>query len=143
MQPNTYAVQAAIAALHMRAPRYRDTDWPQTAGRYEVLIRIHPSPVVELNHAVAESIVDGPERVLRLVDTVAQRGELDAYRMLPAVRADLLRRLGRREGAIEAYQQALKSMEDEPERRFIAAGLAVLAYQKIGSPCRNRCPPFD
>jgi RNA polymerase sigma-70 factor, ECF subfamily len=127
VQPNTYAVQAAIAALHMRAPRYQDTDWPQIAALYEVLIRIHPSPVVELNHAVAVSMVDGPERALRLVDSIAKRGELDAYHMLPAVRADLLRRLGRREEAIEAYQQALKSVELEPERRFIATRLAELS----------------
>src|SRR5262249_48517806 len=91
VQPNTYAVHAAIAALHMRAPRYHDTDWPQIAALYEVLIRIHPSPVVELNHAVAVSMVDGPERALRLVDSIAKRGELDTYHVLPAVRADLLR----------------------------------------------------
>ena len=127
VRPNTYAVQAAIAALHMRAPRYEDTDWPQIAALYEVLVRIHPSPVVELNHAVAVSMVDGPERALRLVDSIAKRGELDAYHMLPAVRADLLRRLGRRGEAIEAYQQALKSVELEPERRFIAARLAELS----------------
>ena len=127
VRPNTYAVQAAIAALHMRAPRYEDTDWPQIAALYEVLIRIHPSPVVELNHAVAVSMVDGPERALRLVDSIAKRGELDAYHMLPAVRADLLRRLGRRKEAIEAYQQALKSVELEPERRFIAARLGELS----------------
>ena len=126
VRPNTYAVQAAIAALHMQAPRYEDTDWPQIAALYEVLVRIHPSPVVELNHAVAVSMVDGPERALRLVDSIAKRGELDAYHMLPAVRADLLRRLGRREEAIEAYQRALKSVELEPERRFIAARLAEL-----------------
>ena len=64
-RPSTYAVQAAIAALHMRAPRYEDTDWPQIAALYEVLMRIHPSPVIELNHAVAVSMVDGPERALR------------------------------------------------------------------------------
>jgi RNA polymerase sigma-70 factor (ECF subfamily) len=127
LRPNTYAVQAAIAALHMRAARYEDTDWPQIAALYEVLIRIHPSPVVELNHAVAVSMVDGPERALRLVDSIAKRGELNAYHMLPAVRADLLRRLGRRAEAIEAYQQALKGVELEPERRFLAARLAELS----------------
>jgi RNA polymerase sigma-70 factor, ECF subfamily len=127
VRPNTYAVQAAIAALHMRAPRYEDTDWPQIAALYEVLIRIHPSPVVELNHAVAVSMVDGPERALQLVDSIAKRGELNAYHMLPAVRADLLRRLGRRAEAIEAYQQALKGVELEPERRFLAARLAELS----------------
>ena len=123
VRPNTYAVQAAIAALHMRAPRYEDTDWPQIAALYEVLMRIHPSPVVELNHAVAVSMVDGPERALMLVNSIAKRGELDGYHLLPAVRADLLRRLGRREEAIEAYQQALQGAELEPERRFLAARL--------------------
>jgi RNA polymerase sigma-70 factor, ECF subfamily len=127
VRPNTYAVQAAIAALHMRAERYEDTDWPQIAGLYEVLMRIHPTPVVELNHAVAVSMVDGPERALRLVDSIAKRGELKGYHMLPAVRADLLRRLGRRTEAIEAYQQALQSAELEPERRFLAARLAELS----------------
>ena len=127
VRPNTYAVQAAIAALHMRADRYEDTDWPQIAGLYEVLMRIHPTPVVELNHAVAVSMVDGPERALRLVDSIAKRGELKGYHMLPAVRADLLRRLGRRTEAIEAYQQALQSAELEPERRFLAARLAELS----------------
>ncbi len=127
VRPNTYAVQAAIAALHMRATRYEDTDWPQIAGLYEVLMRIHPTPVVELNHAVAVSMVDGPERALRLVNSIAKRGELKGYHMLPAVRADLLRRLGRRTEAIEAYQQALQSAELEPERRFLAARLAELS----------------
>ena len=119
LRPNTYAVQAAIAALHMRAARYEDTDWPQIAALYEVLIRIHPSPVVELNHAVAVSMVDGPERALRLVDSIAKRGELNAYHMLPAVRADLLRRLGRRAEAIEAYQQALKGVELERDQTLV------------------------
>jgi RNA polymerase sigma-70 factor, ECF subfamily len=127
VRPNTYAVQAAIAALHMRASRYEDTDWPQIAALYEVLMRIHPSPVVELNHAVAVSMVDGPERALQLVDSLAKRGELGTYHMLPAVRADLLRRLGRREEAIEAYREALQSVELEPERRFLAARLAELS----------------
>jgi RNA polymerase sigma-70 factor, ECF subfamily len=127
VRPNTYAVQAAIAALHMRAERYEDTDWPQIAALYEVLMRIHPTPVVELNHAVAVSMVDGPERALRLVDSIAKRGELKDYHMLPAVRADLLRRLGRRAEAAEAYRQALRSVELEPERRFLAARLAELS----------------
>jgi RNA polymerase sigma-70 factor (ECF subfamily) len=73
------------------------------------------------------SMVDGPERALRLVDSIARRGELKDYHMLPAVRADLLRRLGRRAEAIEAYQQALQNVELEPERRFLAARLAELS----------------
>ena len=87
-RPSTYAVQAAIAALHMQAERYEDTDWPQIAALYEVLVRIHPSPVIELNHAVAVSMVDGPERALRLVDSIGKRGDLTGYHMLPAVRGD-------------------------------------------------------
>jgi RNA polymerase sigma-70 factor, ECF subfamily len=125
-RPSTYAIQAAIAALHMRAERYEDTDWPQIAALYEVLVRIHPSPVIELNHAVAVSMVDGPERALRLVDSIAQRGDLNGYHMLPAVRGDLLRRMGRRDEAITAYRQALHSAELEPERRFLSARLAEL-----------------
>jgi RNA polymerase sigma-70 factor, ECF subfamily len=126
VRPSTYAVQAAIAALHMRAPRYEDTDWPQIAALYEVLMRIHPSPVIELNHAVAVSMVAGPEPALRLVDSIGKRGELNGYHILPAVRGDLLRRLGRRTEAIAAYEQALKSVDLEPERRFLEARLAEL-----------------
>ncbi len=125
-RPSTYAVQAAIAALHMRAQRYEDTDWPQIAALYEVLMRIHPSPVIELNHAVAVAMVDGPERALRLVDSIGKRGQLNGYHVLPAVRGDLLRRLGRRDEAIAAYRQALDSVALEPERRFLAARLAEL-----------------
>src|SRR5882724_11021568 len=98
-RPQSYAVQAAIAALHARAPNYADTDWPQIAGLYEVLLRISPSPVIELNHAAAVSMVDGPGRALDLIDALAARGALDGYELLPAVRADLLRRLGHRGGA--------------------------------------------
>src|ERR1700692_831577 len=97
--PQSYAVQAAIAALHARAPSYRDTDWPQIAGLYEVLLRISPSPVIELNHAAAISMVDGPARALALIDALEARGGLDGYELMPAVRADLLRRLRRDGGA--------------------------------------------
>jgi RNA polymerase sigma-70 factor, ECF subfamily len=127
VRPSTYAVQAAIAALHMRAPRYEDTDWPQIAGLYEILMRIHPSPVIELNHAVAVSMVDGPEHALRLVDSIAERRELNGYHMLPAVRGDLLRRMGRQDEAAVAYRQALQNVDLEPERRFLAARLAELS----------------
>jgi RNA polymerase sigma-70 factor, ECF subfamily len=125
-RPNTYAVQAAIAALHMRALRYAETDWPQIAALYEVLMRIQPSPVIELNHAVAVSMVDGPERALQLVDSIGKRGALNGYHMLPAVRGDLLRRMGREDEAAAAYRHALKSVDLEPERRFLAARLAEL-----------------
>ena len=114
VRPSTYAVQAAIAALHMRAPRYEDTDWPQIAALYEVLMRIHPSPVIELNHAVAVAMVDGPERALRLVDSIGKRGELNGYHMLPAVRGDLLRRLGRRDEAIGLISRRCKASTSNP-----------------------------
>src|SRR6201994_1697671 len=124
--PQSYAVQAAIAALHARAPNYADTDWKQIAGLYEVLLRIAPSPVIELNHAAAVSMVDGPARALDLIDALTARGGLDGYEILPAVRADLLRRLGRREAAREAYLAATAATKLEPLRRLYARRLAEL-----------------
>jgi RNA polymerase sigma-70 factor, ECF subfamily len=124
--PSSYTVQAAIAALHVRAPHHEATDWPQIVGLYEVLLRIHPSPVIELNHAVAVSMVDGPARALDLLDALAARGGLDLYHLLPAVRADLLRRLGRRSEALEAYRAAIVAARLEPERRLLAKRLAAL-----------------
>ncbi|MGY4512745.1 RNA polymerase sigma factor [Bradyrhizobium sp. USDA 3650] len=119
-RPQPYAVQAAIAALHARAPSYEQTDWPQIAGLYEVLLRISPSPVIELNHAAAVSMVDGPARALDLVDATAARGGLHGYELLPAVRADLLRRLGRKEEARDAYRAATEATQLEPLRRLYA-----------------------
>jgi RNA polymerase sigma-70 factor, ECF subfamily len=125
-RPQAYAVQAAIAALHARAPSYRDTDWPQIAGLYEVLLRISPSPVIELNHAAAVSMVDGPARALDLIDALQARGGLDGYELMPAVRADLLRRLGRREEARQAYGAAMAATQLEPLRRLYARRLAEM-----------------
>jgi RNA polymerase sigma-70 factor, ECF subfamily len=125
-RPESYAVQAAIAALHARAPNYKDTDWPQIAGLYEVLLRISPSPVIELNHAAAVSMVDGPARALDLIDALEARGGLDGYELMPAVRADLLRRLGRREAASEAYRAATSATQLEPLRRLYARRLAEM-----------------
>jgi RNA polymerase sigma-70 factor (ECF subfamily) len=125
-RPEAYAVQAAIAALHARAPSYQDTDWKQIAGLYEVLLRISPSPVVELNHAAAVSMVDGPGRALDLIDALEARGGLKGYELMPAVRADLLRRLGRREAACEAYLTASAATQLDPLRRLYARRLAEL-----------------
>src|SRR5271169_6336571 len=125
-RPQSYAVQAAIAALHARAPNYQDTDWPQIAGLYEVLLRISPSPVIELNHAGAVSMVDGAARALDLIDALQARGGLKGYDLMPAVRADLLRRLGRREAAREAYLAASAATQLEPLRRLYARRLAEL-----------------
>lgn len=125
-RPQSYAVQAAIAALHARASSFADTDWPQIAGLYEVLLRIGPSPVIELNHAAAVSMVDGPARALDLVNALEARGGLKGYELLPAVRADLLRRLGRRDAAREAYLKATAATQLEPLRRFFARRIAEL-----------------
>jgi len=124
--PQSYVVQAAIAALHVRAPNYKETDWPQIAGLYEVLLRISPSPVVELNHAAAVSMVDGPARALDLIDALQARGSLDGYELLPAVRADLLRRLGRHDAAREAYLAATAATKLEPLRRLYTRRMAEL-----------------
>ena len=125
-RPQSYAVQAAIAALHARAPSYKDTDWPQIAGLYEVLLRISPSPVIELNHAAAVSMVDGPARALDLIDALDARGTLKGYDQLPAVRADLLRRLGRKDEARQAYLAATAATQLEPLRRLYARRIAEL-----------------
>jgi RNA polymerase sigma-70 factor (ECF subfamily) len=125
-RPESYAVQGAIAALHARAPSYCDTDWPQIAGLYEVLLRISPSPVIELNHAAVVSMVDGPARALDLIDAVEGRGGLDGYELMPAVRADLLRRLGRHDAARDAYRAATAATQLQPLRRFYARRLAEM-----------------
>lgn len=129
-RPESYAVQAAIAALHARAPNYKDTDWPQIAGLYEVLLRISPSPVIELNHAAVVSMVDGPARALALVDALQARGGLNGYELMPAVRADLLRRLGRHDAAREAYLAATAATQLEPLRRLYARRLAELGGER-------------
>ena len=145
-RPQSYAVQAAIAALHARAPNYRDTDWPQIAGLYEVLLRISPSPVIELNHAAAVSMVDGPARALDLIDALEARGGLEGYELLPAVRADLLRRLGRHDAAREAYLAATAATQLEPLRRLYARRLAeagLRGVRQLRPPDRERNPCRD
>jgi len=124
--PQSYTVQAAIAALHAQAPSYDQTDWRQIVGLYEVLLRIAPSPVIELNHAAAVSMVDGPARALGLVDSLAARGGLKQYDLLPAVRADLLRRLDRREEARAAYLAASDATQLVPLKRLYARRLDEL-----------------
>ena len=123
-QVSPYAVQAAIAALHVRAEDKQATDWPQIVGLYEVLLRLQPTPVIELNHAVAVSMVDGAARALDLVDSLAARGRVTQYHLLHAARGRFLQQLGRIEEAREAYGTALKTATLEPERRFLAARIA-------------------
>jgi RNA polymerase sigma-70 factor, ECF subfamily len=121
-----YALQAAIAGLHARAQRAADTDWRQIAQFYDLLLHIHPSPVVELNRAVAVAMADGAEHGLRLIDELEARGELDNYHLLPAARADLLRRLGRGTEAERAYRHALSLVTNVAERRFLEQRLTEM-----------------
>jgi RNA polymerase sigma-70 factor, ECF subfamily len=121
-----YAIEAAIAALHVRAGDKNETDWPQIVGLYEVLLRLHPTPVVELNHAAAVSMVDGPARALDLVDSLAARGEAGDYHLLHATRGNLLARLGRKNEAREAYSAALAQAKLDPERRLLTDRIAQL-----------------
>jgi RNA polymerase sigma-70 factor (ECF subfamily) len=123
-QLSPYAVQAAIAALHVRARKKEDTDWPQIVGLYEVLLRLQPSPVIELNHAVAVSMVDGAARALNLIDSLAARGGVSEYHLLHAARGHLLQQLGRSREAREAYESALALATLEPERRLLRARVA-------------------
>jgi RNA polymerase sigma-70 factor (ECF subfamily) len=121
-----YSLQAAIAALHAEAPDFDHTDWAEIAGLYDVLQQIAPSPVVELNRAVAIAMRDGPAAGLALVDGILDRGDLRDYRLSHAVRADFCRRLGKTAEAREAYQRALALTKQEPERRFLERRLAAL-----------------
>ena len=114
-QPGRYAVQAAIAALHARAPSAGETDWAQIAALYGVLTQLQPSPVVDLNRAVAIAMSEGLEKGLALVDAIT----LPGYHLLPAARADLLRRLGRHREAAASYRDALALVTNEAERRFL------------------------
>ena len=119
-----YALQAAIAAVHAEAARAEDTDWRQIAGLYDVLLRARPSPVVELNRAVAIAMGEGAERGLALIDELQARGELEQYQSLHSARADLLRRLGRREEALDAYATALSMTSQVAQRRYLERRIA-------------------
>jgi len=121
-----YQVQAAIAACHVTAPDAASTDWPQIAALYTELARLAPSPVVDLNHAVAVAMADGIPAGLALVDEITASGRLDRYHLLPATRADLLRRDGRPAEAEAAYEQALQLAPTEAERRYLTGRLREL-----------------
>ena len=125
-QISPYAVQAAIAALHVQAKAKEDTDWPQIVGLYEVLLRLQPSPVIELNHAVAVSMVDGAARALDLVDSLQARGQVSEYHLLHAARGRLLQQLARPNEAREAYRTALHLATLEPERRLLMARITSI-----------------
>jgi len=114
-----YAVQAAIAALHAQAARAEETDWAQIAALYALLLRLHPSPVVALNHAAAVAMGERLDRGLRLIEQLEATGELQGYHLLPAAKADVLRRLGRRAEAAAAYERALLLVTHDAERRYL------------------------
>jgi RNA polymerase sigma-70 factor (ECF subfamily) len=121
-----YCLQAAIAAVHAEARDAAATDWPQIVGLYDLLLQAEPSPIVELNRAVAVAMRDGPQAGLALVDALLARGNLSDYRLAHATRADLCRRLGKSAEAKDSYQRALELTHLEPERRFIERRLAEL-----------------
>jgi len=122
----TYAIQAAISAVHAEAPSMAATDWSQIIGLYDVLSRYDPSPVIELNRAVAVAMRDGPAAGLAVVDALLKGGELADYHLAHAARADLCRRLGRSAEARASYERALALSRLEPERRFLTRRLAEL-----------------
>jgi len=121
-----YTLQAAIAAVHAQASTPEATDWAQIVGLYDVLARVEPSPVIELNRAVAVAMRDGPEAGLELIDEILRRGELADYHFAHAARADLCRRLGRTREARASYERALELARQEPEKRFLERRLAEL-----------------
>ena len=121
-----YALQAAIAAVHADAVSADATDWSEIVGLYDVLLRADPSPVIELNRAVAVAMRDGPAAGLALIDAILARGDLEDYHLAHAARADLCRRLGQTAQARASYTRAIALARQEPERRFLARRLTEL-----------------
>ncbi len=132
-RPGPYQLQAAIAACHAEAPSAAATDWVTVAGLYDRLAQLVPSPVVQLNQAVAIAMADGIEVGLARVDALDASGALHGYRLLPATRADLLRRLGRLDEAAASYRVALSLAANDAERRYLARRLKEISQ-------RERCP---
>jgi RNA polymerase sigma-70 factor (ECF subfamily) len=122
-----YTIQAAIAAVHAEALNAAATDWARIVGLYDVLVQADPSPVVELNRAVAVAMRDGPLAGLELINAILARGDLENYHLAHAARADLCRRLGRTAEARASYERALGLTKQEPERRFLERRLAELS----------------
>jgi predicted RNA polymerase sigma factor len=117
--PGPYAIQAAIAALHAQAPSARDTDWPQIAALYGVLAGVHPSPVVELNRAVAVAMAEGPAAGLAIVEALGVEPSLKTYHLLPGVRGDLLVKLGRAAEARAEFERAAAMTRNAREREVL------------------------
>jgi RNA polymerase sigma-70 factor (ECF subfamily) len=142
-RPGRYLLQAAIAGLHAEARTYAETDWPQIVTLYDELLRVWPSPVVALNRTVAIAMADGPGMALREVEELERDPRLAGYRYLPAIKADLLRRLGRHAEAATAYQAALDLADNATERAYLAGRLAetTAARDEIRAPQAKRSSP--
>jgi len=125
--PGRYSLQAAIAAVHAEAPSWAQTDWPELLGLYDELLKVWPSPVVELNRAVAVAMLDGPEAGLAAVAVAEADGRLAGYRYAPAARADFLRRLGRGPESAAAYREALALTDNDTERAFLRSRIAEVS----------------
>jgi RNA polymerase sigma-70 factor (ECF subfamily) len=125
-----YAIQAAISAVHAEAPTAAETDWPEIVGLYGILMQVNPSPVVELNRAVAVAMRDGPQDGLELIDEILARGELKDYHLVYSARAELCRRLGKSEEAKISYKRALSLAQQEPEKRFLERRLGELSQSE-------------
>jgi RNA polymerase sigma-70 factor, ECF subfamily len=125
-----YAIQAAIASVHARAPRAADTQWHEIEALYAYLMRIRPSPVIELNHAVAVAMASGVAEGLQMIESIRVRNDLDGYHLMWAARADLLRRLERWDEAAQSYRRALALVTAEPERRFLARRLGEVQARR-------------
>ncbi|TDU90841.1 RNA polymerase sigma-70 factor (ECF subfamily) [Kribbella voronezhensis] len=128
-RPGRYILQAAIASLYAEAPAYDQTDWPQIVTLYDELLTVWPSPVVALNRVVAVSMVAGPAQALDELEELEKDGRLDRYQYLPAIKADLLERSGRRDEAATAYRRALELTGNEAERAFLTERLAQLGQE--------------
>jgi RNA polymerase sigma-70 factor (ECF subfamily) len=128
--PGPLALQAAIAAVHCQAERSEQTDWREILGLYDLLLQVHPSPIVSLNRAVAVAMIDGPEPALALIDALAADGRLDGYYLLHAARADLLRRMGLHAEAAGSYEQAMELTANDSERRFLRRRLTEVRARK-------------
>jgi RNA polymerase sigma-70 factor (ECF subfamily) len=131
--PGQFAVQAAIAAVHCRAARAEDTDWAQIVNLYDMLAQLHPSPIVELNRAVAVAMVQGPRTGLELIDRLAASNYLENYHLLHAARADMLRRLAHFPEAAKSYDRALELATNESERRYLQRRLKEVRGQGNGA----------
>jgi hypothetical protein len=142
-RPGPYQLQAVIASCHASADKAADTDWPVIARVYRQLGRINPSPVVELNRAVAVGMAQGPQAGLALLDALAAGGALAGYHLLPAARADLLRRLGRQAEAADAYGEALALCGTDAERRYLTRRLAEATAAIEGRALRENVPGRD